>query len=250
MRERFDTILLVKKETGSRCTSVDVESFSFDFWPTSFSQRPTKCRDTKLNSFLLLLLLLLCLLGPFSFLGLMAIDLNTIGDEALEDPPTYSPSASLSGSPSSSICLELWHACAGPLTSLPRKGGLVVYFPQGHLEQAANYCPKVAYNLPPHVFCRVIDVKLHVRFLFSLFLSLFLHLQCWNYWVFFFCSGFSLKFGFFWSHTKFWGLVFVVVESRGWIKWWVLGFGSWVFFNFAGSFVECGFTWVFTFFLV
>ncbi|XXG90099.1 hypothetical protein AAC387_Pa12g1941 [Persea americana] len=93
----------------------------------------------------------------------MAIDLNTIGDEALEDPPTYSPSASLSGSPSSSICLELWHACAGPLTSLPRKGGLVVYFPQGHLEQAANYCPKVAYNLPPHVFCRVVDVKLHAE---------------------------------------------------------------------------------------
>lgn len=99
----------------------------------------------------------------------MGIDLNATSDEALEDPLACSPSSSLSGSPSSSsICLELWHACAGPLISLPRKGGLVVYFPQGHLEQTANYCPKVACDLPPHVFCRVIDVKLHVGFLFSL----------------------------------------------------------------------------------
>uniref|UniRef100_A0A453NAC4 Auxin response factor n=1 Tax=Aegilops tauschii subsp. strangulata TaxID=200361 RepID=A0A453NAC4_AEGTS len=31
---------------------------------------------------------------------------------------------------------ELWHACAGPLVSLPPVGSLVVYFPQGHSEQA------------------------------------------------------------------------------------------------------------------
>jgi auxin response factor len=30
---------------------------------------------------------------------------------------------------------ELWHACAGPLVSLPQVGGLVYYFPQGHSEQ-------------------------------------------------------------------------------------------------------------------
>uniref|UniRef100_A0A2P2KET2 Auxin response factor n=1 Tax=Rhizophora mucronata TaxID=61149 RepID=A0A2P2KET2_RHIMU len=30
---------------------------------------------------------------------------------------------------------ELWHACAGPLVSLPPVGGRVVYFPQGHSEQ-------------------------------------------------------------------------------------------------------------------
>lgn len=30
---------------------------------------------------------------------------------------------------------ELWHACAGPLVSLPPVGSLVVYFPQGHSEQ-------------------------------------------------------------------------------------------------------------------
>lgn len=30
---------------------------------------------------------------------------------------------------------ELWHACAGPLVSLPSVGSRVVYFPQGHTEQ-------------------------------------------------------------------------------------------------------------------
>lgn len=30
---------------------------------------------------------------------------------------------------------ELWHACAGPLVSLPAVGNRVVYFPQGHSEQ-------------------------------------------------------------------------------------------------------------------
>jgi hypothetical protein len=30
---------------------------------------------------------------------------------------------------------ELWHACAGPLVSLPQVGGLVYYYPQGHSEQ-------------------------------------------------------------------------------------------------------------------
>ncbi|KAK5831661.1 hypothetical protein PVK06_015459 [Gossypium arboreum] len=34
------------------------------------------------------------------------------------------------------INTELWHACAGPLVSLPQVGSLVYYFPQGHSEQA------------------------------------------------------------------------------------------------------------------
>lgn len=33
---------------------------------------------------------------------------------------------------------ELWHACAGPLVSLPPVGSLVVYFPQGHSEQVSS----------------------------------------------------------------------------------------------------------------
>lgn len=30
---------------------------------------------------------------------------------------------------------ELWHACAGPLVTVPREGERVYYFPQGHMEQ-------------------------------------------------------------------------------------------------------------------
>ncbi|CAI7781994.1 unnamed protein product, partial [Closterium sp. NIES-54] len=31
--------------------------------------------------------------------------------------------------------VELWHACAGPLVTLPAVGSVVVYFPEGHVEQ-------------------------------------------------------------------------------------------------------------------
>lgn len=40
-----------------------------------------------------------------------------------------------------SINSELWHACAGPLVSLPPVGSLVVYFPQGHSEQVCTSSP-------------------------------------------------------------------------------------------------------------
>lgn len=36
-----------------------------------------------------------------------------------------------------SLNSELWHACAGPLVSLPTVGSRVVYFPQGHSEQVS-----------------------------------------------------------------------------------------------------------------
>ncbi|KAK4606984.1 hypothetical protein RGQ29_000977 [Quercus rubra] len=66
---------------------------------------------------------------------------------------------------SSSIYLELWHACAGPLTSLPKKGNVVVYFPQGHLEQAASASPfspmeMPTFDLQPQIFCSVVNVQL------------------------------------------------------------------------------------------
>lgn len=68
--------------------------------------------------------------------------------------------------PGAAVCLELWHACAGPVAPLPRKGSVVVYLPQGHLEHlgdaAGGGAPAPA-ALPPHVFCRVVDVTLHVR---------------------------------------------------------------------------------------
>ncbi|WRX32577.1 B3 DNA binding domain - like 10 [Theobroma cacao] len=66
---------------------------------------------------------------------------------------------------SSSIYLELWHACAGPLASLPKKGNVVVYFPQGHLEQVSSASPfspleMATFDLPPQIFCKVVNVQL------------------------------------------------------------------------------------------
>ncbi|CAL4909552.1 unnamed protein product [Urochloa decumbens] len=66
--------------------------------------------------------------------------------------------------PGAAVCLELWHACAGPVPPLPRKGSVVVYLPQGHLEHlgdAAASAGVPAPGVPPHVFCRVVDVTLH-----------------------------------------------------------------------------------------
>ncbi|KAK9267087.1 hypothetical protein L1049_009505 [Liquidambar formosana] len=101
-------------------------------------------------------------------------DLNTVDDDetpssggsssssAASSSSSSSANASALTAVSSSVCLELWHACAGPLISLPKKGSVVVYFPQGHLEQVSDF-PAVACDLPPHVLCRVVDVKLRAE---------------------------------------------------------------------------------------
>ncbi|KAH1056019.1 hypothetical protein J1N35_034084 [Gossypium stocksii] len=97
------------------------------------------------------------------------IDLNSTEDDERPLSGSLSPSsssASVLSAPGSgsSVCLELWHACAGPLISLPKRGNVVVYFPQGHLEQVSDFSGvAAAYDLPSHVFCRVFDVKLHAE---------------------------------------------------------------------------------------
>ncbi|XP_028764564.1 auxin response factor 2 [Neltuma alba] len=61
---------------------------------------------------------------------------------------------------------ELWHACAGPLVTVPREGERVFYFPQGHIEQVEASTNQVAdqhmplYDLPSQIPCRVINVLL------------------------------------------------------------------------------------------
>ncbi|XP_027357469.1 auxin response factor 2A-like [Abrus precatorius] len=61
---------------------------------------------------------------------------------------------------------ELWHACAGPLVTVPREDERVFYFPQGHIEQVEASTNQVAdqhmpvYDLPPKILCRVINVQL------------------------------------------------------------------------------------------
>lgn len=63
---------------------------------------------------------------------------------------------------------ELWHACAGPLVTLPPVGSLVVYFPQGHSEQVAASMQKDIDahfpnypNLPSKLICLLHNVTLH-----------------------------------------------------------------------------------------
>ncbi|KAE8722938.1 Auxin response factor 17 [Hibiscus syriacus] len=63
---------------------------------------------------------------------------------------------------------ELWHACAGPLVSLPLVGSRVVYFPQGHSEQVAattnkevdGHIPNYP-SLPPQLLCQLHNVTMH-----------------------------------------------------------------------------------------
>ncbi|CAL0334685.1 unnamed protein product [Lupinus luteus] len=63
---------------------------------------------------------------------------------------------------------ELWHACAGPLVSLPALGSRVVYFPQGHSEQVAvstnkevdAHIPNYP-SLPPQLICQLHNLTMH-----------------------------------------------------------------------------------------
>lgn len=41
--------------------------------------------------------------------------------------------------PEAALYRELWHACAGPLVTVPREGDRVFYFPQGHIEQVCLF---------------------------------------------------------------------------------------------------------------
>ncbi|XP_074567473.1 auxin response factor 15-like [Curcuma longa] len=103
----------------------------------------------------------------------MGIDLNTIEEE--EEEPEHSTGLGASivvaqdAFQAVSVCLELWHACAGPRIWLPKRGSLVMYLPQGHLEHlgfSSADCDggrrgACRFDVPPHVFCRVVDVNLH-----------------------------------------------------------------------------------------
>nr|CBA12001.1 putative auxin response factor 8 [Illicium parviflorum] len=67
-----------------------------------------------------------------------------------------------------SLNSELWHACAGPLVSLPAVGSRVVYFPQGHSEQVAvstnkevnGHIPNYP-SLSPQLICQLHNVTMH-----------------------------------------------------------------------------------------
>jgi len=73
------------------------------------------------------------------------------------------------GMSSDELYRELWHACAGPLVTVPRQGERVYYFPQGHMEQLEasthqqldQYLPM--FNLPSKILCSVVNVELRAE---------------------------------------------------------------------------------------
>ncbi|CAD6341395.1 unnamed protein product [Miscanthus lutarioriparius] len=83
-------------------------------------------------------------------------------------PPKMSEPSPESDGEQRCLNSELWHACAGPLVSLPVVGSRVVYFPQGHSEQVAASTNKEVDaqipnypNLPPQLICQLHNVTMH-----------------------------------------------------------------------------------------
>ncbi|KAF4356871.1 hypothetical protein F8388_018551 [Cannabis sativa] len=84
--------------------------------------------------------------------------------------PALNPTSN--GSPpvsSDELYKELWHACAGPLVTLPREGQRVYYFPQGHMEQLEASMHQgleqqmPSFNLPSKILCKVVNVQLRAE---------------------------------------------------------------------------------------
>lgn len=70
------------------------------------------------------------------------------------------------GTARDALYTELWHACAGPLVTLPREGERAYYFPEGHMEQLKASTNQgldqqlPSFNLPAKILCRVMNVRL------------------------------------------------------------------------------------------
>ncbi|VFQ81752.1 unnamed protein product [Cuscuta campestris] len=73
------------------------------------------------------------------------------------------------GSSHDPLYKELWHACAGPIVTLPREGERVYYFPQGHMEQLEASTHQgldqklPSFNLPDKILCKVMNVYLRAE---------------------------------------------------------------------------------------
>ncbi|XP_058188533.1 auxin response factor 1 [Rhododendron vialii] len=72
----------------------------------------------------------------------------------------------LTGTARDALYTELWHACAGPLVTLPREGERAYYFPEGHMEQLKASTHQgldqqlPSFNLPAKILCKVMYVQL------------------------------------------------------------------------------------------
>ncbi|XP_060167553.1 auxin response factor 1 [Lycium barbarum] len=71
--------------------------------------------------------------------------------------------------PNEALYKELWHACAGPLVTVPREGERVYYFPQGHMEQLEASTHQgldqqlPSFDLPAKILCKVMNVHLRAE---------------------------------------------------------------------------------------
>ncbi|KAE8699947.1 Auxin response factor 23 [Hibiscus syriacus] len=85
---------------------------------------------------------------------------------AVEGQNGHSARSAAVRDPETALYTELWHACAGPLVTVPHEGERVFYFPQGHIEQVEASTNQASdqqmprYNLPSKILCRVINVQL------------------------------------------------------------------------------------------
>ncbi|KAK7399279.1 hypothetical protein VNO78_10459 [Psophocarpus tetragonolobus] len=97
---------------------------------------------------------------------LIKVNGNDVRNGGGEVQNASSSSSSSARDAEAALYRELWHACAGPLVTVPREGERVFYFPQGHIEQVEASTNQVAeqhmpvYDLPPKILCRVINVML------------------------------------------------------------------------------------------
>ncbi|XP_008795277.2 auxin response factor 7-like isoform X2 [Phoenix dactylifera] len=88
---------------------------------------------------------------------------------ALAPPRSSAGGLPCSGPSGDALYRELWHACAGPLVTVPRERERVYYFPQGHMEQLEastnqgldQHMP--LFNLPSKILCRVVHVQLRAE---------------------------------------------------------------------------------------
>lgn len=80
-------------------------------------------------------------------------------------PLNHASGGPRSGGSNDALYRELWHACAGPLVTLPREGERVYYFPQGHMEQLEASMHQgleqqmPSFNLPSKILCKVVNVQ-------------------------------------------------------------------------------------------
>ncbi|KAL9451860.1 hypothetical protein AB3S75_013439 [Citrus x aurantiifolia] len=80
-------------------------------------------------------------------------------------PLNHASGGPRTGGSNDALYRELWHACAGPLVTLPREGERVYYFPQGHMEQLEASMHQgleqqmPSFNLPSKILCKVVNVQ-------------------------------------------------------------------------------------------